>query len=406
MVVMRDTQKRYRFIRRTGRNIEVVFAHIPAKYYSTGTKDIAEAFRFAEAFLENEGINKKTIPLLKDFAKDFFTRDDKNSIKERDKAFGRSKRPQWYVTSQEYLDNYIIPRFGSYPVDSIQPVAIENWIVTFKGKKAAELSGGTRVKVLNCFRDLMDDVVRMGYRTDNPARAITSPSDRPVKERRALSIYEQQILFPESSSERVDVFGSPMWATYFSIMYDTGFRPNEVAGLRVCDVYQTPQGMAVYTTHTMNTEEHKPKDRVKTSGKGMESRVGLISAVTEELVIRLIEEDKISDDEEFLFLVDRKIKDSYVFADTSNKHFKTVCSRNNISGVTQYSIRHTYATYRRGDVDEMTLAFAMGHSNGVRDNYDHRTASIMIRQLERSRSKLFGERKDEEIQPLRGLLAK
>lgn len=401
---MRDTHKRYRFIIRTGRNIEVVFSHIPGKHISTGTREITEAVKFAETFLQNDGIRSDEVPLLKDFAANFFLRTDKNAIQTRDRAFRREKRPKWYVRNQAYLENYIIPRFGMYPVDSIQAVAIENWIATFDGVKVKDLSGGSRVKVINCFRILLDDVVRMGYRSDNPARSIAGPSDKPEEERVALTRWEQKTLFPPNPQDRMEIWGGTMWATYFSVMYDTGFRPSEVAGLKVSDVYQSPSGMAVYTSHTMNTEEHQPKERVKTSGKGMESRVGLLSEVTEELIMLLLDDAGISDDNEFLFMTDRREADSYVFADTSNKHFKTIAKRylgeEAAEGMTQYCLRHTYATYRRGNVDETVLSIAMGHSKGVRDNYDHRNAAMVIRQLENSRNRLFQEEEPEEIVPI------
>ena len=57
-----------------------------------------------------------------------------------------------------------------------------------------------------------------------------------------------------------------------------------------------------------------------------------------------------------------------------------------------------FATYRRGSADEKALALAMGHSGGnVRDDYDHRTASVLISQLEKHRSELVLKEKDEDL---------
>lgn len=392
-------QKLYKLHQFKGRNIEAVFAHAPFKRVSTGTRDIAEAVLFCENYLRQDGIIGQTVPTFKDFSKGFFSRRDNDSIYSRDHAFGRNKREQWYADKQALLDTYVIPRFGGYLINSIKAVAVESWLVGIKGNKHEELSACSKRKILDCLRYVMDDAIRKDYITTNPARAVKPPIER-SETRRALTLYEQQLLFPSDTMERIKLWKSSMWALYFSIMYDTGFRPSEVGGLLVGNIYSTPQGQAVYTTHTINGETHKLEERVKTSGKGMESRVGLLSADTQKLVVMFLEEIEATDETEPLFLLCRGKKDSYVFNETANKHFKSVCRALGITGVTQYSLRHTYATYRRGNVDETSLALAMGHSNGVRNDYDHRTASILISQLENERERIFNTEQDKGIRPL------
>ena len=392
-------KKLYKLHQIKGRNIEAVFLHAPGKRISTGTRDMAEAVLFCENHLKQDGIIGSTTPTLAEFAKGFFTRRDYDSVHAREKAFGRDKRAKWYDDKQALLDDYILPRFGGYLVDAITPVAIENWIVAVQGKRHDELSACTKRKILDCFRYVLDDAARKGYTTTNAARVIKPPVER-AAERRALTIYEQGVLFPEDTDARIRIWGSSMWALYFSVMYDTGFRPSEVGGLLVGDIYSTPKGQAVYTTHTINAETRRLEERVKTSGKGMESRVGLLSTTTAKLVVLYLEEIEATDERAPLFLLERVRKDSYVYNETANKHFKSVCARQQITGVTQYTLRHTFATYRRGNMDESSLALAMGHSNGVRNDYDHRTATILIAQLENERARIFAPSEHEEIKPL------
>lgn len=404
----RKNDNPYRFIDRTaaGRKIEVIFDHMPGKRISTGTTDMAEAVLFAEDYLRNEGI-VTTVPTLHEFAKDFYTRTDRGSIYARHQAFGKGFRPGWYPMSQRYLELYVFPRFGSYHLDAINPVMVEDWLAGLVGQGREPLSGSSKTKVLTAFRHVMDDALRLGYIQSNPTRHCMVPSNSAERPRRALTLWEQSQLFPDDVEGRRKVWWSTMWATYFSIMYDTGFRPQEVAALQLGDVYRTPNGMGVYTSHTMNTEEHRPLDRVKTSGKGMERRVGLLSSCTEALVMRLVEEEHLEDDDAYLFLMDRRRKDSWVFSDTSNKHFKGVCRdtlgidpKDKERDITQYSLRHTYATMRRGSMDEKVLAITMGHSRGVRDDYDHRDAAVVIGQLERSREDLFRRQENPDVVPL------
>ncbi len=141
----------------------------------------------------------------------------------------------------------------------------------------------------------------------------------------------------------------------------------------------------------------------KTTGKGLESRVGLLTAVTGDIVKKLINEADLKEDD-FLFLVNRARKDSWVQSATANNKLRSVCSTLGLdTDISQYSLRHTYATYRRGNLDEATLALSMGHSGGkVRDDYDHRTAQILLMQLEKERDKLFKQEDDSEsVTPLK-----
>ncbi len=397
------TNKPYRFNVRTGRNIEVIFSIMPNKRISTGTRDMVEAIKFADHYLAMLGQEIEEVPLFKDFAKDFFIREDKESLRYRHKQFRRENREGWYKRNQWYLDKYIMPHFAHFPLNTITQVMIENWMVSMKGLTKKDLSGNSIKKTLQALREILDDAVRYSYIKTNPARGVLIPADIKVFERRPLSLSEQRILFPNDKKERLKVWETILYATYFSVMYDTGFRPAEVQGLRVCDVYTTPQGLGVFTSHTICSEEHKAKNRVKTSGKGMESRVGLLTTVTADLLLKMIKDAHLKDDD-YLFLSDRAKKDSWIKGATANKKLRNTCNKYGLeSDITQYCLRHTYATFRRGNMDEATLALSMGHSGGrVRNDYDHRTASILLAQLEKSRDAIFSEDdKEEEIKPLK-----
>ncbi len=399
-----SVKKPYRFIQRSDRNIQVIFRYLPGKLFSTGTRDISEAVRFAEDFLETEGMSAKKTPLLSEFAKDFFIKEDSLSIRAKHKAFGKMRSPAWYKQQQSNVDRYILPRFSKYPLNSITALMIEDWITNLKKPDGSILASDSKCKIIITLNLIMEEAIRRGYISSNPVDHAYKPKAVTEKPRRALTLYEQRTLFPASADERLEIWDTLMWTAYFSFLFDTGFRPSEIAGLRVCDVYKTPGGMGVYTTHTVNAKERKPVERVKTTGKGMERRVGLLSDISEELVLKLIEEEKLLD-EDWLFLTSRSDKDkpSFVYAHAANDHMREVCRKMKLKeDLTQYSLRHTYATYRRGMMDETALALSMGHTKGVRDDYDHRTASILLAQLEKSREDIFREKEDDTgIAPLK-----
>ena len=392
----------YRFWERKDRPIAVQFDHIPGKWISTGCYDMPGAITFAEDRLDHDGVDKSSIPSLRDFARDFFSRRDKDSLWERDRVFGHSFEESRYTKYQAFLDNYILPAFGAYLVTAITSRMIEDWLPYITGRGGVRLSSDTKNKTLVAFRLVMGDVKRLGYRNDNPA-ADARPMAPSGKRREALSPQALLILFPSDPEERVRVWHGLMWATYFSIMYDTGFRPGEVAALRVCDVWQTAKGLAVATERTVNRNAGKLVDRVKTTGKGYSQRVGLLYDDTAQLVLRLIEQNDLSD-EDMLFRAHHR-RDGLLMPETANKHMKAVLQENGLyrKGLVQYCLRHTYTTERRGDMPDELLAVSMGHTH-LRSDYDHQKAADLIRRLDARRDDFFANHgrleKDSDIRPI------
>ena len=260
--------KPYRLVEAEGRSIQCIFAHIPGKRFSTGTRDRDEAVQWALDFLRNDGRAADGVPTLEEFAKDFFLRKDPDSIWARFSAFDRGRNPTWASQRQGRLENYILPKFGKYRIDAITPGAIENWMTSIKGVKTEDLANATKNDIVTTLKLILDDAVRKEYIVINPCTQITKFADKRKSERRPLSIHEQEVLFPNSSVQRVAIWGDLRWAVYFSVMYDTGFRPGEVGGLQMGDLYTTPKGMAVFSDREVESHSRKVLDRVKTSGKG------------------------------------------------------------------------------------------------------------------------------------------
>ena len=379
----------YRLRKVKGRSISVEFEFLPGKRISSGTTDMTEAVLFAENFLRTKGVTGQIAkaPTLADFAKDFFLRNDAQSLQALDKRYKRKKSQQIYHNEQVYLDTYILPAFGRYLVDAITSKMIEDWLPYIRSKRAPEkeLADNTKNKILGAFRFVMEDVKRLGYRDDNPAAEVKMINEE-TKTRDALPVHMLKVLFPPELDERIRVWGSLMWATYFSVFYDTGFRPGEIASLTVSDIYQTPRGLAVSTSRSVDYHTREVKDRVKTTGKGYSQRVGLLYSDTAELLVRLVEEEKLHDDD-FLF---RTTTGKLLRPETSNKHFKSTMKKLGLyeEGMVQYCLRHTYTTQRRGDMPDEVLAISMGHTK-LRQDYDHQKAVDLIRRLDAVRGDFF-----------------
>ena len=156
--------------------IEVRFAHIPGRWFSTGTKDMAEAVLFAEAKLHEDGLEKpESVPTLKEYSMDFYMKEDPGSFRDRDRKFKKARAPKYYEKAQAMLDNHILTRFGDMLVTAISEKAIEEWLPAIKrATDGRNASDNTKNKILGVFRDVMDAVRRDGYRSDNPAREVES----------------------------------------------------------------------------------------------------------------------------------------------------------------------------------------------------------------------------------------
>lgn len=386
---MRRSDKPYRFRQCKGRAISVEFSFIPGKRISTGCYDMPSAVLWAEEYLRNAGVVQKTIPTLSVFARDFFVRTDPQSFQARQKAFGHEYSWRYYRDKQGHLDNYILPAFGGYLVTALTMRMIEDFIVGVGRKNGKALANDTKNKILVSFRFIMEDVKRCGYRSDNPAEEVRMLADN-SEERDVLRPDELAVLFPPDPDKRIEIWGSTMWALYFSIFYDTGMRPGEIAALRVCDIWKTKNGIAVGTDRGVDTQERRVVSRVKTSGNGLPNRGGLLYWDTAEILIRHIEEKGLHG-EDLLFTTS---KVGVLTTATSLKHFKTVLSRNGIElrkGLVQYSMRHSYETYRRGDMPDEILAASMGHTR-LRNDYDHQTVPDLLRRLDGSRDAFFENR--------------
>lgn len=379
---------------------------MPGKRFSTKCNDLPGAIEFAEKFLKNLGAAVPKTPTLKEFSSIFFTDTGEGSLYYRDKLYGRDYSPARYARCQSSLKNYILPKFGSMLVTVITTRMIEDWLPHIKTRTGMPLANDSKNKVLIAFRLVMEEVRRQGFRTDNPAKDLRLMTVKAV-ERESLTPEVIAFLFPQDLEKRIKIWGGLMWAAYFSISYDTGMRPGEIAALRVCDVWKTPHGYAVSTNRSVNRFEMKIVERVKTSGKGYNERTGLIYDDTAELILRLIEERKLKS-KDLLFTSPSK-KNELLLVETSNKHFKGTLKKYDLyhKGLVQYCFRHTHTTYIRGDVSDDILAVSMGHTK-LRQDYDHQTAGDLIRRLETERDGFFVYRQrshqEADIVPLSLLL--
>ena len=396
MAQRRVAGKPYRFIVHKNRAIEVIFDSAPSKRVSTGTRDMLEAVLFAEKRMQSEGRGNGST-LFRTFAENFFNRTDEDSFRARLERQDKARKDSSYKGHQIRLDKYVIPYFGDYRIDSITSLMCEKFVEQLP----KTLSGAYRCSIYYTLRYVLLDAERHGLIARCPADGdlVGLPKKTPVKTVRALTSYEQSLLFPLDADKRIGLYGGLIYATYFSIMYSTGFRPGEVKGIQVGDLWVGSRGVCVDVTHSVPSDTNMLEDRVKTTGKGFSARTGVLDDIAVELLSRLIRQKQLGPQSPIF----RVRQESYICVRTCNLHWRAACTSlglDEAAKMTEYCIRHTFGTERKGVIDDKTLADYMGHSGGVMlSTYDNRERDQRLAQADAARDKLTSVKPTPIAQP-------
>ena len=263
------------------------------------------------------------------------------------------------------MDNYILKQHGDYLLASINDIMIEDFILDLrsKQKKGRILSDDSRNKVLACYRIVLQEAVREGYIKSNPAKDVVGIATT-YTHRKAFTAAEMHLLFPDDDECLGRIWGGSLkWVVYFCIMKDTGWRPGEVAGLRVLNWY--PEVSGIYTTDSVDRLTHRIKHSIKTTRKGQSFKAGFLTDQTARFLRQLI----VLTRGEFLFEVNDR---GLIYAELANKHLKAAANRAGVAldGRTQYCFRHTFNTLMLGTMPESKRLLLMGHTHD-RPEYNH-----------------------------------
>ena len=269
--------------RANGNGKSILYLNEEGKWKSTGQKTFIEA---REWYYEIKPRDELTFGF---FAESIFTDESEGSYRFLQTATGRHTRREWWHQNDGYLKRYLIPFFGETPLYKITTKMIQSWYLTFKGKCTEHLAPESKRKVLDCFNIVMGYALYCGLIPTNPVKAvikikITSEGRQPYTKE------ELAAMFPEDDDALIEVWGTLMWAVYFLISRDTGWRPSEIAALSEDCYIEKFNG--IYTTKSVDSFDRKIQNTIKTSGTGYKYRVGLLSERTGKLLRRLITERK------------------------------------------------------------------------------------------------------------------
>lgn len=358
---------KYRFKKEQKRkNIQVQFAHIPGKWFSTGTSDMTKAVLWAENKL-HEDISSETKPMtLREFADGFFSESDPQRYRHRLERHGKHYEDSYFEKKQGQLDNYILPAHGDYLLASLSSNLIDDFfidLVNFRNGK--DLAPDTKNKILETYSDVLGEARRQGLIKENPCTNIETIQVSSDIKRKQITEEELALFFPTDRRRLLRIWHSLQWAVYYMIMKDTGFRPGEIAALTKLNYF--PEFHGLFTQSSVSSWTHQVKDSIKTTKKGQPFKSGFLSEQTTEYLEELIRKT----DGEYLF---RLKNGKFITSDCANDHLRSSAKRAGVElgDRTQYSFRHSFATYYYGRIPELARLLLMGHTQ-TRQEYVHIT---------------------------------
>lgn len=336
------------------------------KWKSTGQKTFIEARQW---YYETKPKEEMTFRL---FSEGIFTDESEGSFRFLQTATGRHTKNEWWFHNDGFLRRYLNPFFGDIPLYKITTKMIQSWYLTFKGKNTEKLAPESKRKVLDCLSLIMGYAVYCGLIPNNPVKSIIKIKTT-SEGREPYTAEELAVMFPEDDKELIEVWGSLMWAVYFLIMRDTGWRPGEIAALTEDCYIEKLNG--IYTTQSVDSFDRVIQDSIKTSGTGYKYRVGLLSERTGRLLKDLI-----------AYRHGTQLFQSYagklITSSSSRCIFKKRMEAMHISteGRPPYALRTTYMTNIAKTMSREQVEELMGHKQW-RACYDKRSAEDILTKL-------------------------
>lgn len=358
-------------LRSNGVGQPILYLDDKGKWRSTGKKTFIEA---REWFYNQKPKDELTFKI---FTEGFFTDDSPGTFKNLQILTGHYTHKEWWTMNNYHLHTYLLPFFGDMPLYKINTKMIQSWYLTFKGKVKANLNPQSKRKILDCLSTIMDHAVYSELIQVNPVKAVIRMKETD-EGRNPFTQEELARMFPENNLDLLRVWGGLMWATYFMIMRDTGWRPGEIAALTKEGYIEELNG--IYTTKSVNSYEKTIQDSIKTSDKGYKYRIGILSEQTGRLIQNLIAQRG----EGMLFL---SYKGELITNTSSRKIFRERMADLGIDTTNRppYALRTTFMTNVAKNMTREQVEELMGHRRW-RACYDKRSAEDILEKIIKSQS--------------------
>ncbi len=353
---------RYRHIK--GRKVQYLDQH--GFWKSTGCDSLAEAKLWYERNIEGNANGN-----FRNFSQDMFTDRRVGSYWWVRQNTNRGATEAWWYCNNIILQNYILPAFGDLEMRDITPSLVQDWYFSLKGKRKGYVGDSTKNIYMRCLKQVFDWARLKGIIASNPVDGVIKIIAQ-NKRRDRFSDEELAMMFPESIGEAISVWNDMALASFLYIMKDTGWRPGEILGLSVEGFY--PEYRGIFTSQSFDSFTKEIKPTIKTSRKGYDHKVGILSPFT----VSLFE----------AYLKDSGIHEGAVFKksgmDTHSIRLLYIDRMNKLGISTEnrppYAIRTTFMTRMARKYDEETVKELMGHTQW-HDCYDRRTPEELLAKI-------------------------
>lgn len=114
---------------------------------------------------------------FEDYARVFFPEAIPREFRKKKEAKNKLYEDKFYQNHQAILDNYIIPKFGSYMISSLNRRMIDEWFMGLKAKNGKALSSNIKNEILDCLRYVLQFAVDDGVIASDPTEGIEGYSE-------------------------------------------------------------------------------------------------------------------------------------------------------------------------------------------------------------------------------------
>jgi integrase len=362
--------------------IEIHLEEYPGHWIATPERDRKKALAYAKRNRE-QLINRKTHDLAF-YCAGFF--DPESPWASRMLKKGRRYTAKYLRTRQGFVDNYIVPAFGSVQPGAITRRAIDNWLMDLKGLSGNNLAGATKNKIMYVLSLIFEELRDMQVVEINPVAGIKPFSNTPVKARGAIPRESLEKLYPATHEALARVWGSSMWAAMMLVFNDTGCRPGEVRALTWADIDVQKRFIPIRRGIESGTV-----DKIKGTKTGAVKAAFLSERTIQELEIWRAESSR-TGDADYVFTDNGKTPVTDIAVIKAFRRGLVAAGIDN-KDWTPYWLRHSFGTYALETLDEAEISTLMG--NGVtvlRKHYLHpddetlyRSAAGVQKKLDKAR---------------------
>ena len=262
-----------------------------------------------------------------------------------DRKSSLGEQSEAYIKTESIGRIHLLPRLKNYRVRSITEQDWQNCITLANSKKAKQLAKKSLANIRNEIT-LFCKFAKKNRWLDAIPDSLTIPKTAPVVGKEILHPAELKSLLSDTQSD--------WYINVWRLMVVTGLRPGEVYGLKWQDV----TGGLIKIRRAINRRS------IETDGKN-ENAIRTLYTSGIASAILLDQKNQLKQngiDSEWVFC--GKNGDAPRAA-TINNHWAKYRAKNQMPGVTQYGLRHTFVSITKSGLPEALLKQVVGHSKSM-----------------------------------------